>query len=89
MSLTGYWAANMFCDVLSGYIPMLLIIILTKAFGVHFEGISILYLLYPLAIVPFTYNTSFVFKQDTTAQILTLFINFFGGCICSLTVFSL
>ena len=36
MSLMGYWAANMFCDILSAYIPMLLIIILTKAFGVHF-----------------------------------------------------
>lgn len=89
MSLAGYWAANMFCDMLSSYIPMILIIILTKAFGVTFPGISILYLLFPLAIVPFSYNTTHVFKTDTTAQILTLFIHFFGGCICSLTVFAL
>jgi hypothetical protein len=32
--------------------------------------------MYPLAVIPFSYITSFVFSDDTTAQICTLFIHF-------------
>lgn len=67
MSLCGYWVSNLVCDVSMAYIPMLLIILLTAVFKVTFTGVTVLFLLFPLAIVPFSYITSFAFASDTTA----------------------
>lgn len=89
MSLAGYWASNLLCDISMAYLPILLIILLTAVFNVTFQGTTVIFLLFPLAIVPFSYNTSFLFSSDTTAQIVTLFVHFMGGAICSLTVFAL
>ena len=36
-------------------------------------------MLFPLAIIPFSYVTSFMFQDDTTAQICTLFMHFLAG----------
>ena len=46
-------------------------------------------MLYPIAIVPFTYITSFLFTSDTVAQIMTLFLHFALGGIMPLVVFVL
>ena len=67
MSLAGYWSSNIIFDVLMAYIPICLIILLTAIFDKHYEGIWTLLLLYPPAIVPFTYCTSFLFKSDINA----------------------
>lgn len=44
---------------------------------------------YPLAIVPFTYITSFFFTNDTVAQIMTLFMHYLLGGIMPLIIFVL
>jgi len=67
MSLSGYWASNVIFDVLMAYVPILLIIMLTFVFNKHYQGIWVLFMLYPPAIVPFTYVTSFLFKSDINA----------------------
>ena len=67
MSLVGYWVSNLVCDISMAYLPMLLIILLTAVFNVTFQGTTVLFLLFPLAIVPFSYITSFLFASDTTA----------------------
>mgnify|MGYP000927904105 CR=1 len=46
-------------------------------------------MLYPVAIVPFTYITSFFFSNDTVAQIITLFVHFLVGGILPIVVFVL
>ena len=71
------------------YIPILLIIMLTFVFNKHYEGIWVLFLLFPPAIVPFTYVTSFFFKSDINAQICTLFLHFVTGGLLAIVVFSL
>jgi len=48
-----------------------------------------LLILYPLAIVPFTYITSFFFASDTVAQIMTLFLHFMLGGIMPIVIFVL
>jgi len=45
--------------------------------------------MYPLAVVPFSYVTTFIFSDDTTAQITTLFVHFVAGGLYLLTVFVL
>ena len=89
MSLGGYWASNIIFDVLMAYIPILLIIMLTFVFNKHYQGIWVLFLLYPPAIVPFTYVTSFLFKSDINAQITTLFLHFVSGGLLVIVVYVL
>jgi len=89
MSLAGYWTSNLFFDVMMAYIPTGFIILLTFLFNVGFEGIWVLFLLFPPAVVPFTYVTSFLFTSDINAQIMTLFIHFVGGGLLVVVVFVL
>ena len=89
MSLIGYWASNLILDILLAYIPILLIMALTYAFRPGFQGIWVLLLLYPPAVVPFTYVTSFMFRSDINAQIMTLFTHFVAGALFTVVVFVL
>jgi hypothetical protein len=89
MSLAGYWASNLSFDILMAYIPILLIIMLMQVFSVAYDGAYILFLLYPPAVVPFTYVTSFLFKSDINAQIMTLFLHFISGGLLVIIVFVL
>jgi len=89
MSLAGYWASNIIFDIIMAYIPILLIIMLTFVFNKNYEGVWLLFLLYPPAIVPFTYVTSFIFTSDINAQIMTLFLHFVSGGLLVIVVFVL
>ena len=89
MSLAGYWSSNIIFDIIMAYIPIGLIIMLTFIFNKHYEGIWLLFLLYPPAVVPFTYVTSFVFKSDINAQITTLFLHFVSGGLLVIVVYVL
>ena len=89
MSLSGYWSSNIVFDITMAYIPILLIIMLTFVFNKHYQGIWVLFLLYPPAIVPFTYVTSFIFSSDINAQISTLFLHFISGGLLVIIVFVL
>lgn len=79
MSLAGYWGSNVIFDIIMAYIPIHLIILLTFLFDKNYEGVWLLFYLYPLAIVPYTYVWSFVFTSDINAQIFTLFLHFLTG----------
>lgn len=89
MSLPAYWISNIIADLIKVYIPIVLMILLSKIFKVNYKDIWVLFLLLPLAIVPFSYATSFVFKNDTTAQIVTLFVNFFVCAVMGPVVYFL
>lgn len=67
MSLPAYWISNMIADLIKIYIPVILMVIISALFNANYKGVWVLYLLLPLALVPFTYITSFLFKNDTTA----------------------
>jgi len=67
MSLAGYWGSNIIFDITMAYIPILLIILLTFLFDKAYDGVWLLFLLYPPAIVPYTYVWSFCFKSDINA----------------------
>jgi len=89
MSLFGYWAANLLADTLKAYVPIGVILLFCYLMNVWYEGVWLLFVLYPLAVVPFSYVTSFLFSSDTVAQICTLFVHFLAGGIMSLVVFTL
>ena len=87
MSIAGYWASNMIFDILVAYIPIGLIVLLMFVFGRFYEGVWVLFVLYPPAIVPFTYVQSFLFASDINAQIFTLFLHFVFGALGTAIVF--
>ena len=91
-SLISYWASNFIFDIVKTYIPMLCFIVFNEAFTYQRENFAEefwLYLIFPLAIVPFTYITSFLFDSDNTAQIFTIFMHFLVGAIVPLIIFYL
>lgn len=67
MNLPAYWISNLVADMIKVYIPMIMIILTYLAFGIKLPGCWVLFLIYPLAIVPFTYLTSFLFSTDSRA----------------------
>ena len=67
MSLFGYWAANVLCDVIKACVPISIILLLMWAVGVWYKGVWVLFVLFPFAVVPFSYVTSFLFSSDTVA----------------------
>ena len=89
MSLFGYWLANMVSDIIKSYIPTAIIIGLTFALNLNYDGVWVLLLLFPLAIVPFSYLNTSLFKTDSSAQIVTLFLHFLIGGIGALVVYIL
>ena len=76
-------------DILMAYIPIGLIILLMYVFGKFYDGVWVLFCLFPPAVVPFTYVSSFMFDSDITAQICTLFVHFFFGAVGTAVVFAL
>ena len=89
MNLSAYWLANMISDIIKAYIPVICTYLLALAFSIKIPGVIVMFLLFPLAIVPTTYCFSFIFKSDTVAQISTFFFHFLFGAIGGFIVFLL
>ena len=89
MSLSGYWSSNLLFDIIMAYIPIGFIIMLTYIFGKNYDGVWVMFCLYPPAVVPFTYVMSFCFSSDINAQIFTLFIHFIAGALGTAIVFTM
>jgi len=87
--MCGYWASNTISDILAAYVPILLIIGLNACFQLDTEYSWLFLILYPPAVIPFSYTTSFLFSDDTTAQICTLFLHFIAGGIFAAVVYVL
>lgn len=80
MNLTAYWVSNMLFDVIKGIIPSAIVIGFIYAFDLNYDYVWILFLLYPIGVIPFTYVTSFIFTSETVAQTVTIFMHFvFAG----------
>ena len=89
MSLAGYWVSNVVFDILMAYVPVGLIMLLMVAFDKVYDGGWVLLLLFPPAVTPWTYITSFLFKSDITAQICTLIIHFLFGAVLVAVLFAM
>lgn len=62
---------------------------LMALFDKFYDGAWVLFLLYPPAVVPYTYVKSFLFKSDINAQINTLFLHFIAAGLGVSVVFTL
>ena len=89
MSLSGYWISNMIFDILLAYVPIGLIIMLTIIFDRNLHHVWVLFVLYPPAIVPYTYAWSFLFSSEINSQIFTLILHFIFGGLLTVIVYVL
>lgn len=76
MQLSSYWCANFVMDFLKMQPLIWSTIFVFQAWSLDYEAAWLTYLLFPLAVLPFTYVTSLLFATDNSAQSYTMFFNF-------------
>jgi ATP-binding cassette subfamily A (ABC1) protein 3 len=85
-SLVSYWLSNYVIDVFRSLIPIIVAIIFIFIFGTDLPFIWIHLLLYCLCIHPFTYCLSFMFKNENSAQNVTIILNIFLGGFLAIAI---
>mmetsp|Transcript_63287 Transcript_63287/g.87402 ORF Transcript_63287/g.87402 Transcript_63287/m.87402 type:complete len:119 (+) Transcript_63287:3676-4032(+) len=76
MNLFAYWVVNIIFDIFKSMIPVGASIALLEIFGIEFETVNVMFLLWPVSVIPFTYATSLIFSSDGNAQFATVFFHF-------------
>jgi len=89
MSLPAYWISNMIFDIIKAEVPSAIVIGLMYAFNLGYTYSWIMFLLYPVGVVPFTYVTSFLFTSENVAQTITIFMHFVFAGIGAIVVYVL
>ncbi len=86
VSLLAYWLSNFCVDIIKYLIPAIWGALMCKAFSItaliedDSWGVAwLLFILYGFAIIPFTYLTSFLFKDYGAGQLVTFFFNMIVG----------
>lgn len=85
-NLSSYWLSNYFVDWIRSMISITVAIIFIYVFSVDLPDAWVLFLLFALAIHPFTYATSFYFKKENSAQTMTILFHVFVGGFISIAV---
>ena len=89
MNLSSYWVSNYIFDLIKSYITISTILILMEIFNIHYDYVWIAFLLYPLALIPFTYVCSFILVNENFAQTFTVFMHFSASGVGVILVFFL
>lgn len=103
VSLPAFWLANYIWDLLTYIIPFIAALVLIQIFDIAaftgndcvscssetFPAIVLLFILFGLAICPFTYCLSYLFKEHASAQSYTIMANFLLGVVLMVVSFIL
>ncbi|RLN14393.1 hypothetical protein BBJ28_00018173, partial [Nothophytophthora sp. Chile5] len=103
ISLPAFWLSNYLWDLIMYIFPCVMALVLIYGFnvsamtgrdcdsctGATFPSVILLFILFGLAICPFTYCLSFVFKEHAAAQTYTIAINFVIGVVLMIVSFIL
>ncbi|GMF13566.1 unnamed protein product [Phytophthora lilii] len=101
VSLPAFWLSNYIWDLVMYIFPCVCALILIYGFKVSamtgqdcdsctsatFPAVILLFILFGLAISPFTYCLSFLFKEHAAAQTYTIMINFVVGVVLMIVSF--
>ncbi|KAG2843112.1 ABC transporter A family member 1 [Phytophthora cactorum] len=103
VSLPAFWLANYLWDLFTYIVPFIAAIVLIQIFDIAaftgndcvsctsetFSAIVLLFILFGLAICPFTYCLSYFFKEHASAQTYIIMINFLLGVVLMVVSFIL
>ena len=88
VSLSSYWLANLAWDLCVYVLPAGLSILFLWAYNLEafvnsgaLWAVFLTFVGYGLSITPFSYLISFLFQKHTTAQAVSLVLNFFSGLL--------
>ncbi|CAL1153289.1 unnamed protein product [Cladocopium goreaui] len=96
VSIFAYWTSNFLWDVCLYVLPLAFTILFLWLFGINafvqhgaLWASFVIFAGYGLAVAPFSYLLSFLFAKHTSAQILSLVLNFLTGLLLMLTSYIL
>ncbi|CAJ1347857.1 unnamed protein product, partial [Effrenium voratum] len=96
VSIFAYWTSNFLWDVCLYVLPLGFTMLFLRLFGISafvdhgaFWASFVVFAGYGLAIAPFSYLLSFLFAKHTSAQIISLVVNFLTGLLLMLTSYIL
>lgn len=89
MSLRAYWFSQLFIDLAILYPISVLALFNMWLFGIDIGNFWLLLVLYPTAIVPFTYLFSLCFDNSLTATNVHIFMQIMIGCMLAPGIFLL
>ncbi|KAE9030907.1 ABC transporter A family member 1 [Phytophthora rubi] len=101
VSLPAFWLSNYIWDLIMYIVPCVCALLLIYIFNVSsmtgqdcnsctsatFPAVVLLFILFGLAICPFTYCMSFLFKEHAAAQTYTIMANFIIGVVLMIASF--
>lgn len=67
MEKFAYYGCFFIQDLVFTYIPVTLTWLLTRYFNLRYYNSEYTFMLYPLALIPYTYASSFIFAKESTA----------------------
>ena len=85
----AYWVSFFILDLIMAYVPCILTCVLIELFELKYQYVWLVLLVYPWAVVPFTYCTSQMFSKESTAQAFTIYLHFAMSGIGGMIVFAL
>lgn len=85
----AYYGSFLIFDLIMCYIPCIITIYAFDFFNLHYWQCWKTILLYPLAVIPFTYSSSFIFDKESTAQTFTIYLHVLLSGIACMIVFAL
>ena len=89
MNKVSYWAANYIFDISKTYVVIIISIIALYAWDLELDYAWLLMIMFPPAIVAYTYATSQFFSEETTAMNVTILHHFFIAALFPIGVFVL
>ncbi|KAG7390389.1 ATP-binding cassette sub- A member 12 [Phytophthora pseudosyringae] len=101
VSMPAFWLSNYIWDLIMYIVPCVCALALIYGFNVSamtgrdcdsctsatFPAVILMFVLFGLAICPFTYCLSFLFKEHAAAQTYTIMINFVLGVVLMIVSF--
>lgn len=76
MQLGAYWAANFIFDLITMEVTAVTTCLLFYYYELPYYSAQISYLLYPFAVLPYTYVMSFCFASEASSQSIVMFVIF-------------
>ena len=87
--MKAYWFSYFIFDLIKAYFSCFITWVMITLFELKFEEFYRVLFIFPWAIVPYSYCSSYVYSKETTAQTFTIYINILQGSIGSIIVFAL
>ena len=89
VDMKAYWLSFYLFDILKTYVACLLTWCLVEIFHLHYHQIQLVLMVFPWAVVPYSYVCSYIYNRETTAQTFSIYLNFLLSGMAAIIVFAL